>query len=62
MNFPLELPVFQFLSWLVNTAGIGAAIVGLIVAGVVACFGLTLRWIAAAKNLEGESYPYPPQH
>ncbi|MDD2923125.1 MAG: hypothetical protein PHQ36_12640 [Anaerolineales bacterium] len=62
MNFPLELPIFQFFYWLVNTPGVGAAVVGLLVAGAVTAFALTLRWIVSAKNTEQEAHPYPPQH
>lgn len=62
MNFPLEQPLFQFFYWLVNTAGVGAAVVGLLVGAVVTTFALTLRWIASAKSVEQQSYPYPPQH
>ncbi len=62
MNFPLEQPLFQFFYWLVNTAGVGAAVVGLLVGAAVTTFALTLRWIASAKDSSQESYPYPPQH
>ena len=62
MNFPLEQHLFQFFYWLVNTPGVGAAVVGLLVGTVVIAFALTLRWIASAKSAEQESYPYPPQH
>lgn len=62
MNFPLEQPLFQFFYWLVNTPGVGAAVVGLLVGAAVTTFALTLRWIASAKNTGQESYPYPPQH
>jgi len=62
MNFPLEQPLFQFFYWLVNTAGVGSAVVGLLVGTAVTTFALTLRWIASAKDTEQESFPYPPQH
>ena len=62
MNFPLEQPLFQFFYWLVNTPGVGAAVVGLLVGAAVTTFALTLRWIASAKDSAQESYPYPPQH
>ncbi|MBK8784723.1 MAG: hypothetical protein IPO22_23670 [Anaerolineales bacterium] len=62
MNFPLEQPLFQFFYWLVNTPGVGAAVVGLLVGAAVTTFALTLRWIASAKDDGQESYPYPPQH
>ncbi len=62
MNFPLEQPLFQFFYWLVNTAGVGSAVVGLLVGIAVTTFALTLRWIASAKDVGQESYPYPPKH
>jgi hypothetical protein len=62
MNFPLEQPLFQFFYWLVNTPGVGAAVVGLLVGAAVTTFALTLRWIASAKDSAQESYPYPLQH
>jgi len=60
MNFPIEQPLFQFFYWMVNTPGIGSAAVGLLVATAVTLFGLTLRWIASAKDAEGGNYPFPP--
>lgn len=60
MNFPLEQPLFQFFYWLVNTPGVGAAIVGLLVGGAILIFALTLRWIFSAKVAEQEALPYPP--
>jgi len=60
MNFPMDLPLFRFLYWLVNTAGVGSAVVGLIATVVITGYGLTLRWIAAgAKADERATYPYP---
>lgn len=60
MNFPLDQPLFQFFYWLVNTPGVGAGVVGLLVVSAVASFGWTLRWIASAKSAEQESHPFPP--
>ncbi|OIO92163.1 MAG: hypothetical protein AUK03_10115 [Anaerolineae bacterium CG2_30_64_16] len=60
MNFPMDLPLFRFLYWLVNTAGVGSAVVGLIATVVITGYGLTLRWIAAgAKADERATYLYP---
>lgn len=59
MNFPLEQPLFRFLYWLINTPGIGAAVVGLLVGGAVLTFSLTLRWILSARQVEQEALPYP---
>lgn len=55
MNFPLEHPLFQFFYWLVNTPGVGAAAVGLLIGSAVLAFGLTLRWIFSAKEQEDVS-------
>lgn len=62
MNFPLEQPLFQFFYWLVNTPGVGAAAVGLLIGSAVLAFGLTLRWIFSAKQAKQEAHPYPPGH
>jgi len=62
MNFPIDQPLFQFFYWLINTPGVGSAIVGLIVGAAVASFAWTLRWIASAKNTAEEAHPFPPQH
>ncbi len=62
MNFPLEQPLFRFFYWLVNTPGVGAAVIGLLVGAAMTVFVLTLRWIASAGSAEQESHPFPPQH
>lgn len=62
MNFPMDEPLFQFFYWLVNTPGIGAVVIGLLVGAAVTVFILTLRWITSAKSEGGESLPYPPMH
>ncbi len=60
MNFPLDNPIFQFLYWLVNTAGLGGLTVGLIVLISVTAYGSALRWIATgARADEPEEYAYP---
>lgn len=59
MNFPMESPVFQFIYWALNTPGVAAVIVLGILLGAVSTFGLTLRWIATAKNELEKSHPYP---
>ena len=61
MNFPMEYPIFQFFYWLVNTGGVGGAVVLLIAVIVTSSYALTLRWIAAgAKESDGEGYAFPP--
>ena len=51
MNFPLESPLFQRLYWLINTPGVGAVMIGLIVGTALVSFFLSLRKIhAAAEN------------
>lgn len=62
MNFPLEQPVFRFLYWLVNTPGIGAAVVGLLILAALGFFLRTLRWITAARQVQQEALPYPSEH
>lgn len=61
MNFPLEQPLFQFFYWVVNTPGVGAGVVGLLVLAALTSFGLTLRWIFSAKQVEEEALPYLPK-
>ncbi|MBI5936202.1 MAG: hypothetical protein HY867_21050 [Chloroflexi bacterium] len=62
MNFPMDEPLFQFFYWLVNTPGIGAAVIGLLVGAAVTVFFLTLRWIVSAKNESEEGLSFPPSH
>ncbi len=51
MNFPLESPLFQRLYWLINTPGVGAVMIGLIVGTALLSFFLALRSIrVASKN------------
>lgn len=52
MNFPMGSPIIQFLYWLLNTAGVGAAIVILLILSVMVIFFFSLRWIAIAKKAE----------
>jgi len=61
MNFPLEQPIFQFFYWLINTPGMGAAIVGMVVGSAVLLFITTLRWIRAAKDIGSEIFQTPPR-
>lgn len=60
MNFPLQYPIFQFFYWLVNTPGVGGAIVVLIGGACTAGAFFILRWISvAAKSNEREMYFFP---
>jgi hypothetical protein len=60
MNFPMDLPLFQFFYWLVNTPGLGGVAVVLVGGGSIAAYALALRWIrAGAQVQEGETYAYP---
>ncbi|GAB4565021.1 MAG: hypothetical protein Kow0047_15240 [Anaerolineae bacterium] len=63
MNFPLEYPVYRFLYWLFNTAGVGGAIVTVIAVTLIVSYGAMLRWIArGAEAPETRSYLFPPHH
>ena len=60
MNFPMENPLFQFLYWLINTAGVGGIIVLLIGGGALTAYLLTLRWIVRGAGAdEVEVYTFP---
>jgi len=60
MNFPLQYPIFQFFYWLVNTPGVGGAIVVLIGGACTTGAFLLLRWISlAAKSEESETFSFP---
>jgi hypothetical protein len=60
MNFPIHLPVFQFLYMLVNLPGLGGLAVALVAAGSILAYTLTLRWIARGSDVEeAENYSYP---
>jgi hypothetical protein len=60
MNFPMDNPLFQFFYWLVNTAGLGGIVVGLVGGGSLLAYALTLRWIhQGGQSDEAETYAYP---
>ncbi len=59
MNFPMEYPIFQFFYWLVNTAGLGGIIVGLVGGGSILAYGLMLRWISRGGEGDVETFAYP---
>ncbi|MBM2847556.1 MAG: hypothetical protein HW418_498 [Anaerolineales bacterium] len=60
MNFPMELLIFQFFYWLVNTPGLGGIAVALVGGGSVVAYALALRWIRAGAQVEEkETYAYP---
>lgn len=60
MNFPMELPIFQFFYWLVNTVGIGGVVVSLLSGGALLAYGATIRWIQlGGQAQETEAYTYP---
>jgi hypothetical protein len=65
MNFPMQLPIFQFFYWLVNTVGLGGIAVSILSGGALLAYGATLRWIhlgGQAKEPEAYSYPDPALH
>jgi hypothetical protein len=59
MNFPMQYPIFQFFYWMVNTPGVGSAIVALAGIGSLLLYFLILRKIRAAKDEPGATYSYP---
>lgn len=60
MNFPLNYPFFQLLYWLVDTVGVGGAVVFLVSGGSVLAYGLTLYWIhRGGQDDDPETYTYP---
>lgn len=60
MNFPLEYPIFRFLYWLINTAGLGGIVALILGLGSSLSALLTLRWIRrGAEANEPETYTYP---
>lgn len=60
MNFPMQYPIFRFFYWLVNTAGLGGIVVGLVGGGSVLAYALTLRWIQKGAQVdEAAAYTYP---
>lgn len=58
MNFPMDLPIFQFFYWLVNTPGIGSLFAAVAGVGSITTYFLILRKIRAAKD-KGVTYTYP---
>ena len=60
MNFPMEDPIFRFLYWLLNTAGIGGISVLLLIGTLISTFALVLRWVTrGAQADEPEQYAFP---
>lgn len=60
MNFPMEYPVFRFLYWLINTAGIGGLSIMLLVGGLLTTGLLVLRWVVRGAHAdEPEQYTFP---
>ncbi|NOZ05635.1 MAG: hypothetical protein GXP41_04690 [Chloroflexi bacterium] len=60
MNWPMDVPFFRFVYYIVNTAGIGGILVGLIATTSLVSYFLTLRGIIGAGNeAEQEEYTYP---
>ena len=59
MNFPLQYPIFQFFYWLVDTAGLGGIVIGLIGGGFTLIYGLTVYWISRGGNSDADTFAYP---
>lgn len=65
MNFPMQLPIFQFFYWLVNTVGIGGIAVSILSGGALVAYIATIRWIqmgGEVKEAETHTYPVHPPH
>ncbi len=59
MNFPSS-PFFNFIYWLINTAGNGGIAVGIIATVSIVSYALTLRWIVRGREVdEKETYSFP---
>ena len=50
MNFPFESSLFKLIYWLINTPGVGAVMIGLIVGTALISFSLSLHRIRAAAD------------
>lgn len=60
MDFLLQYPLFRFLYWVINTAGIGGLIAVSLGTGSALSALLTLRWIKRGADAdESETYAYP---
>ena len=60
MNFPMQEPFFQFIYWLINTAGVGGIAVGILALTIFVSVFLMLRWITAkSQTSEADRYAYP---
>ncbi len=60
MNWPMDMPFFQAVYFLIDTPGIGGIIVGIIATISLTSYYLTLRSIIGAGNVpETEEYAYP---
>ena len=65
MNFPMEIPIFQFFYWVVNAPSLGGIVASLVGGGSVLAYFLTLRWIedgGSTGDSEVYSYPTPALH
>ncbi|MCL4562722.1 MAG: hypothetical protein M1281_19180 [Chloroflexi bacterium] len=60
MNFPMQLPVFSFFYWLVNTPGLGGICIALLSGGAIIVGSLIVRWVQGGGDSgESETYSYP---
>ena len=60
MNFPREIPVVEFLFWLINTAGVGGFIAIAIAVGLLIALVIMFRWIWRGGQVdERRTYAFP---
>ncbi|MDX1688150.1 MAG: hypothetical protein R3248_09230 [Candidatus Promineifilaceae bacterium] len=58
--FPSEFPLFRFMYWLINTAGLGGIAALVLGGGSLTAYFLTLRWIIRGGEAdEVQTYTYP---
>jgi len=59
-SFP-ENPIIAFLYWLLDTPGIGAIVVAILLIGLFWGYARVLRWISNGANTNESVYTYPTE-